>query len=130
MDTTKLFEIASASFLAHVAVGKYSYHLPLYRMVGIFGRVCVAIPISALSDWMHHTALLLRPIREALRAEILAGESVRLDDTRREMQRRSSTYLHADISLKKRALARDEDDGAPLPRLRATDSLLAFLQIL
>jgi transposase len=81
--------IASASFLAHVAVSKYQDHLPLTRLTGIFERVGVTIPISTLADWMHQTASLLGPIRETLKAEILAGDLVRLDDTRLEMQRNS-----------------------------------------
>jgi transposase len=83
--------IASASFLAHTAVSKYQDHLPLTRLAGIFERVGVKIPISTLSDWMHQTAFLLGPIREALKAEILAGDLVRLDDTRLEMQRNSKS---------------------------------------
>ena len=81
--------IASASFLAHVAVSKYQDHLPLTRQASIFERAGVTIPISTLADWMHETARLLGPIRETLKAEILAGDLVRLDDTRLEMQRNS-----------------------------------------
>jgi transposase len=81
--------IASASFLAHAAVSKYQDHLPLTRQAGIFERAGVTIAVSTLSDWMHETARLLGPIRETLKAEILAGDLVRMDDTRLEMQRNS-----------------------------------------
>ena len=79
--------IASASFLAHMAVSKYQDHLPLTRQARIFERDGVTLPVSTLSDWMQETARLLRPVVEALRAEILAGDLVRIDDTRLEMQR-------------------------------------------
>jgi len=81
--------IASPSFLAHAAVSKYQDHLPLTRQVGIFERAGVTIPISTLADWMHQTATLLRPLQEALKQEILAGDLIRMDDTRLEMQRNS-----------------------------------------
>ena len=81
--------IASPSFLAHAAVSKYQDHLPLTRQVGIFLRAGVTIAVSTLSDWMHETARLLDPVRDTLKAEILAGDLVRMDDTRLEMQRNS-----------------------------------------
>lgn len=81
--------IASASFLAHVAVSKYQDHLPLTRQVGIFERSGVTVPQSTLCDWMHRTAGLLRPIYETLKHDVLAGDLLRLDDTRLELQRNS-----------------------------------------
>jgi len=39
-------------------------------------------------------------------------------------------YLHADLALKERALARTNPAGSPLSRYRAPDSLLAFLEAL
>lgn len=81
--------IASASFLAHAAVSKYQDHLPLTRQAGIFLRAGVTIAVSTLSDWMHETARLLEPVCGTLKAEILAGDLVRMDDTRLEMQRNS-----------------------------------------
>jgi len=81
--------MATASLLAHLVVGKYQDHLPLYRQVGILERSGVRLAISTLSDWVHEAATLLEAVREALIADVLACDIVALDDTRLEMQRNS-----------------------------------------
>lgn len=83
--------IASASFLSHLVVGKYQDHLPVARQVAIFERSGVTLSESTLSDWLHATAQMLRPIRDVVREQILAGDIVRIDDTRLEMQRNSKS---------------------------------------
>lgn len=67
--------------LAHVLVGKYADHLPLYRQAEIYARDGVDLDRSTLADWVGKSAALLRPLVEALGREVMGGERLFADDT-------------------------------------------------
>jgi len=67
--------------LAHVAVGKYADHLPLYRQEGIFKRFGVEISRSTMCDWMAAAAGLLESLVKAMRKRVLMSDVVQTDDT-------------------------------------------------
>ncbi len=67
--------------LAHVLVGKYADHLPLYRQAEIYARDGVELDRSTLADWVGKSAALLRPLVEALGREVMGGERLFADDT-------------------------------------------------
>jgi hypothetical protein len=48
--------------LAHVLVGKYCDHLPLYRQSGIYAGEGVELDRAALADWVGNAAWLLSPL--------------------------------------------------------------------
>jgi transposase len=73
--------IAGPALLAHVLVGKYGDHLPLYRQAEIFAREGIDLDRSLLADWVGTSAALLAPLGEALRAHVFAAEVVHADDT-------------------------------------------------
>ena len=67
--------------LAHVTLGKYEDHNPLYRQQQQFARLGVTFPRSTLCDWIEHAASLLQPIARAIKEELLAGSYLQVDET-------------------------------------------------
>ncbi len=67
--------------LAHVLVGKFCDHLPLYRQSAIYARSGVDLDRSTLADWVGQAGQLLGPLVDALRRYVLAADKVHADDT-------------------------------------------------
>ena len=67
--------------LAALVTGKYSDHLPLYRLEDVFFRSGVELVRSTLSRWALATAELLGPLYELMVHEILQLRVVHTDDT-------------------------------------------------
>jgi transposase len=72
---------AGAGLLAHIVVSKYDDHLPLYRQAEIFARDGVSLETSTLSGWVGATAAALKPLVDALATDVLAGDTLHVDDT-------------------------------------------------
>jgi transposase len=72
---------AGAGLLAHIVVSKFDDHLPLYRQAEIFAREGVSLETSTLSGWVGATAAALKPLVDALAADVIAGETLYVDDT-------------------------------------------------
>jgi transposase len=72
---------AGAGLLAHIVVSKYDDHLPLYRQAEIFAREDVNLETSTLSGWVGATAAALAPLVDALAAEVMASDTLHVDDT-------------------------------------------------
>jgi transposase len=72
---------AGAGLLAHIVVSKYDDHLPLYRQAEIFARDGVSLETSTLSGWVGATAAALKPLVDALAGDILASDTLHVDDT-------------------------------------------------
>jgi transposase len=72
---------AGAGLLAHIVVSKYDDHLPLYRQAEIFAREGVNLETSTLSGWVGATAAALQPLIDALAAEVMASDTLHVDDT-------------------------------------------------
>src|SRR5262249_59319043 len=62
-------------------VSKYDDHLPLYRQAEIFARDGVCLETSTLSGWVGATAAALQPLVDALAIDVLAGDTLHVDDT-------------------------------------------------
>jgi transposase len=73
--------MAGPGLLAHVLVGKYGDHLPLYRQAEIYAREGVDLHRSLLAQWVGMTSALLAPLTEALRKHVFAADVVHADDT-------------------------------------------------
>ena len=67
--------------LVHILVSKYVDHMPLYRLEKAFKRDGVDIPRSTLCDWVQVMAMLLLPIWEALKREVLESSLIQADET-------------------------------------------------
>jgi len=69
------------ALLAHVMVGKYCDHTPLYRQSRIYAREGVGIERSTMAGWVGQADALLDPLAAALGRYTLAGGKVHADDT-------------------------------------------------
>ena len=68
--------------VAHVLVSKYADHLPLYRQAQIYGRQGVELDRSTLADWVGRAAFELRPVHDALMADLKRSSKLFMDETR------------------------------------------------
>jgi transposase len=73
--------MAGPGLLAHVLVGKYADHLPLYRQAEIFAREGLDLDRSLLAQWVGNASALLMPLTDALRAHVFAADVVHGDDS-------------------------------------------------
>jgi transposase len=73
--------MAGPGLLAHVVVGKYADHLPLYRQAEIYARQGVELDRTLLAQWVGNLNALLTPLTDALRAHVFAADVVHADDT-------------------------------------------------
>jgi transposase len=74
--------LPTEAMVAHVLVGKYADHLPLYRQAQIFARQGLALDRSTLADWVGHAARELRPIHARLVEILKASPRLFVDETR------------------------------------------------
>lgn len=67
--------------LAHIAIGKYCDHVPLYRQAEIHARDGVDLDRAMLADWMGRVAWLVRPLADRIADHVMAGGVIHADDT-------------------------------------------------
>ncbi len=68
--------------IAHVLVCKYADHLPLYRQAQIMSRQGIDLDRSTLADWVGRAAFELRPVFDALIADLKRSSKLFMDETR------------------------------------------------
>jgi transposase len=73
--------LPAAGLLAHLLVGKYVDHLPLYRQQKIFLRERVGIPRDLIVHWIQQSIGLLLPVADAIRLETLSSNYLQVDET-------------------------------------------------
>ena len=61
---------------------KYADHLPLYRQAQIYSRQGVELDRSTLADWVGRAAFELRPVHDALLADLKRSTKLFMDETR------------------------------------------------
>lgn len=74
--------LPSEAMVAHVLVSKYADHLPLYRQAQIYSRQGVDLDRSTLADWVGRAAFELRPVYDALMANLKRSSKLFMDETR------------------------------------------------
>jgi len=67
--------------VAQVMLAKYDDHLPLYRQEQQFARLGVNFPRQMLCDWVEQGATWLQPVVRQMKAELLAGDYLQVDET-------------------------------------------------
>ncbi len=82
---------AGPGLLAHVLVGKYCDHLPLYRQSEIYAREKIDLHRSTLTDWVGRSTALLEPLADHIGKLVRAGPALFADDTPVKMQRSGKT---------------------------------------
>lgn len=73
--------LAGPGLLAHVLVGKYADHLPLYRQSALYAREGVELSRSTLAARVGAANALVRPLLAALGKYVLDTEKLHGDDT-------------------------------------------------
>ena len=67
--------------IAQVMLAKYDDHLPLYRQEQQFQRLGVNFPRQMLCDWVEQGASWLQPVVRQMKADLLAGDYLQVDET-------------------------------------------------
>ena len=67
--------------IAHVIVSKYADHLPLYRQAQIYARQGIDLDRSTLAAWVGRAAFELRPVYDALMADLKRSTKLFMDET-------------------------------------------------
>ena len=67
--------------IAHVIVGKYADHLPLYRQAQVYARQGIELDRSTLADWTGRAAWLLQPVHARLLERLKASGKLFADET-------------------------------------------------
>jgi transposase len=74
--------LPAPGLLAHIVVGKYCDHLPLYRQEQIYRqRHGVHLPRQSLTRWVELASEWLKPIYEHIRTGVMGGGYVQVDET-------------------------------------------------
>lgn len=73
--------VPGPGLLAHIAVSKFSYHIPLHRQAVMYARDGVEIDPGAMGYWIGSISQLLTPLVDALRRYTLAAAKIHADDT-------------------------------------------------
>jgi transposase len=92
--------LPTEALVAHVLVGKYADHVPLYRQSQIYARQGIELDRSTLADWVGRAAAELRPLHERLFEHLKGSPKLFMDETRAPVldpgRRRTKTgYLWA-----------------------------------
>jgi transposase len=82
--------LAGPGLLAHLIVSKFCDHLPLYRCERILARFGVSLARSTLCDWLAQSAVLLRPLWELMRSEVMLSRLLQTDETSVRVQGRAA----------------------------------------
>ena len=74
--------LPTETMVAHVLVGKYADHLPLYRQSQIYARQGIELDRSTLADWVGRAAAELQPVHERLFEHLKRSSKLFMDETR------------------------------------------------
>ena len=73
--------LPTEAMVAHVLVGKYACHLPLYRQAQILRAQGIDIKRAVLAFWVGYAAAELRPLWRRLRENVLTAGKIAVDET-------------------------------------------------
>lgn len=80
--------LAGPCLLSDVVVSKFADALPNYRQESIFQREDATIPRQTQCDWVIAASLVLEPLYEIIKREILSSKVIQTDDTGVKIQNR------------------------------------------
>ncbi len=109
--------IADSTLLAETLLNKYEYHLPLYRQVQQYRHLGFKVNENTIDSWIKPTAELLRPLYEALMAEIFASRYIQCDETttpvvNKQRHKTDKEYLWMIRAVKERLRCFYYDNGS------------------
>ena len=88
--------LADVSFLVGMLVDKFQFHLPLYRQHQRLAQAGVCLSRGTLTQLVHRTATLLKPIVDAQQRSILRSRVLAMDETpiKAGKSRKTSGKMH------------------------------------
>jgi transposase len=101
--------MAAAGLLAYIVVSKYADALPLARQEGIFKRYGIDLVRSTMASWVIALGVLVTPLINLIREELLKGRVIQADETR--IQVRNGTGKKATAESYMWAFTRDGPSG-------------------
>ncbi len=110
--------IAGSSLLAEILLQKYEYHMPYYRQIKQYGHLGMkGLTESTVDGWFKQTMQLLRPLYEALKAEVMKADYVQADETttpvmNKETHRAAKEYLWMVRAVMERLVLFHYDQGS------------------
>jgi hypothetical protein len=73
--------LPTTALLAHIAVSKFSWHLPLYRQAQMLAGQGIDLDRSTLVRWIERAAWWLQPLHALLVSTVMSAPKVFCDDT-------------------------------------------------
>ena len=73
-------ELAGASVLADIVIGKFMYHLPFHRQIQQYREAGITISKSTMGDWYEAAVERLKFLYDLLRKQILQNEYIHVDE--------------------------------------------------
>jgi transposase len=73
--------IPEAGLLAAIAVDKFLYHMPIDRQLKRFAYLGVELAPGTVNGWMESVHVMLSPLMDALKQEVLCGPVVQADES-------------------------------------------------
>jgi transposase len=73
--------LPTTALLAHVAVSKFAWHLPLHRQVQMLAAHGIDLDRSTLVHWIERAAWWLKPLHDLLLQTVMSATKVFCDDT-------------------------------------------------
>ena len=110
--------IAGASLLSEILLQKYEYHMPYYRQVKQYSHLGMkGLTESTVDGWFKQTMELLRPLYEALRAEVMKSDYIQADETttpviNKEAHKAAKEYLWMVRAVMERLVLFHYDQGS------------------
>ncbi len=74
--------LPTAALLAHVAVSKFAWHLPLHRQTQMLAGQGIDLDRSTLVHWIERAAWWLKPLHMLLLEHVMSATKIFCDDTR------------------------------------------------
>jgi len=104
--------MAAPGLLAFVAVSKYADALPLARQEGIFKRYGIELVRSTMASWMIALGVLVMPLINLIREELIKGKVIQADETRIQVHKGTGKKATADSYMW--AFTRDGPNGSKI----------------
>jgi len=73
--------IPEAGLLAAIAVDKFVYHMPIDRQLKRFAYLGVELAAGTVNGWMDSVHIMLAPLMDALKTEVLSGPVLQADES-------------------------------------------------
>lgn len=115
--------IADASLLTEILLQKYEYHMPFFRQIKQFAHLGVTgLKEATLVGWYKRTMELLRPLYDALVAEVFRSDYIQADETTTpvinpETHQADKEYLWMARDVMERLVIFFYDDGSRAGRV-------------